>query len=257
MLFNNDNVVVDYDKLPKFPVVSGELDCQFEVEQVFGYFVYHRKSDEVVPKTSRVEGMLQLNELLDTLFADGHVVIKITRKFFWDLDGEVREWIIAAPKSSLSYDYATEVDELELNTECNRSRIFKFELDYLYSLNAEYAPTRYGGKRLSDEAKSAKEEIGNQIIQSELDGWIQSIYATSCGTPCLSFELVSEFGHQFNRRDLSNMIKIPEDGICENVLEINDARNYYVSNRKLYTDEYGDGQSENMYLKVSLIHYWL
>ena len=240
--FGSSELYLPYDKYPPFPVCDGELDQHFKVEDVFGYFIYYReRSAEHWHKyhVVRVEGLNQVQDKLEEL--KEYEVSKITRKFFWDENGQVREEIIARPSG----------DKFIKTVECDRTRIFCFDMTYLYSLNAEFAPTRYGGKRLSNEAKDQKQAMVDQSYQSELDGWMTEVYKQV--DPCLSFELVSEFNHQFNRRDLSNMIKIPEDAIAEHILGINDARNYFVSNRKLYTRD----ESERLYLKDTLINYWM
>lgn len=239
---NKDELYIDYDRMLPFPVVNGQLGVEFKVEDVFGYFVYLYDGSII-----RAEGLFVLNGMIEEVGVNN--VHKITRKFFWDLHGEVREWTIMERKD--------ENHPLVKTLECDTSRIFKFDLEYLYSLNAEYVPSRWG-KRLSNEAKEAKEDIGKQVFNSELDGWLASVCQVSNREkPCLSFELVSEYQHQFNRRDLSNMIKIPEDGICDNVLDNNDARNYFISNRKLFSDHPLDEGGESIYLKVTLINYWL
>ncbi len=242
--FGSKELYLNYKDFPPFPLADGELDQHFKVEEVFGYFIHYRERsaqnyDDV--RIARVEGLNQVQPMIEGELKEFEI-IQVTRRFFWDEFGEVREECIA---------YKEEDGTLIKTTECDRTRIFCFDMTYLYSLNAEFAPTRYGGKRLSNEAKDQKQAMVDQSYQSELDGWMAEVYKQV--DPCLSFELVSEFNSQFNRRDLSNMIKIPEDAIAEHILGINDARNYFVSNRKLYTRD----ESERLYLKVTLINYWM
>lgn len=244
----NSDMHLDWDTMPPFPVVDGECDTHFKVNEVFGYFIHHReRSSENYHElhVTRVECLTHLKDKLVELDDAGHEVENITRRFFWDLDtGNLREWpILVKTPNGRSWMKTEHFD---------RSRIFCFDVDYLYSLNREYMPTRYGGKTLSSSAKGMKDSLVDQSWNSDLDGWMKAVREQGTD-PCLSFELVSEFNSQFNRRDASNIIKIPEDGICEGILEINDARNYFVSNRKLYTRE----ENERLYLRVSLINYWM
>lgn len=247
----NEDLLIDYTKFPAFPVVNGECGSNFKVEDVFGYFIHslERSATCSSVKITRVEGMNQIKDAIKALEDDplyGHDIVRITRRFFWDDEGQVREWDVYVPTDSLDIRAG-----ITKTVECDRTRIFAFDMTYLYSLNAEFFANRYGGKVLSNQAKKQKSDMSDSSFQSELDGWMAEVYKHT--DPALSFELVSEYSDQFNRRDASNMIKIPEDAICGDILNINDARNYFISNRKLYSH---DG-NERLYLKVTLINYWM
>lgn len=243
----NKDLHLDYPKFPPFPVVNGECGAEFKVNDVFGYFIHYvvrESGSEYTELVTRVESLTDVKSYIESPEFEKYGITKITRRFFWDLNGKVVDDTI--------YVGDPITGELTKSVECDRSRIFKFDMHYLYSLNAEFFANRYGGKVLSEDAKWQKQEMANQSEMSELDGWMEAIY--EAGTdPCLSFEMVSEYDSQFNRRDASNMIKIPEDAICGDILNINDARNYFVSNRKLRSSD----ESESLYVKITLINYWM